>query len=89
MVFKQTKIRVFRWAFYYAMEEEMAIDSKKEHPGDFVVVEGVDGAGKSTVIQILVEKIKESIPDREVVAVRLPDGAIREILLRRESPLTD
>lgn len=67
----------------------MNVRKEKQFPGDFVVIEGVDGAGKSTVVNVLVQKVQAALPDREVVRVRTPDGPIRKVLLEREFPLTD
>lgn len=65
----------------------MKLKVNKEYPGTLVVVEGVDGAGKSTVVNVLHEKIQKAFPDREVFRMRLPDGPIRKILLDRPYPL--
>jgi dTMP kinase len=48
-----------------------------------IVVEGVDGAGKTVASKILREKLQAAHPDREVVNCRAPDGPIREVLLNR------
>lgn len=74
----------------------MSIRKNKQYPGTFVVIEGVDGAGKTTVVgklEYILKQIFSSANDehdaREVVRVRAPSGAIRDILLNREFPLTD
>jgi dTMP kinase len=51
--------------------------------GVFIVVEGVDGAGKSTALKIIAEQIKQKYPQRNVVCYRTPNGPIREVLLNR------
>ena len=55
-------------------------------PGLFVVLEGGDGAGKSTQIRLLVEHLAGQHAGREVVVTREPGGTdlgrrIRELLL--------
>ena len=67
----------------------MNIRKNKQYPGSFIVIEGVDGAGKSTVVNLLMERVKAAVPDREVVHVRTPDGPIRKVLLDREFHLSD
>lgn len=51
-------------------------------PGCFVVLEGADGAGKSTLSQSLVQRMKES--GLEVVSVREPGGTPVAEALRAE-----
>lgn len=61
----------------------------------FVVVEGVEGSGKSTLVQALAKGLRDD--GHEVVATREPGGtplgdAVREIFLKREiaiSPLAE
>lgn len=65
----------------------MKLKVNKDYPGTLVVVEGIDGAGKTTAIEILHKKVQEAFPDREVFRMRLPDGPIRKILLDRPYPL--
>lgn len=67
----------------------MNVRKNKQYPGVFVLVEGVDGAGKTTVVGKLEAIMREKLTDREIVRVRTPDGPIRNILLNREFPLTD
>lgn len=55
----------------------------KNPTGTLVVVEGIDGAGKSTVVNTLHAKVQAAFPEREVFRMRLPDGPIRKILLER------
>ncbi len=62
--------------------------SKKR--GKFIVIEGVDGAGKSTCLDYLKDKLR----GKPIVWTREPGGTaigmnIREILLRRESAKMD
>ena len=61
----------------------------------FITFEGTEGAGKSTLIRALADKLRESVPGREVLVTREPGGvavaeSIREILLRDSmDPLTE
>lgn len=55
----------------------------------FIVLEGVDGSGKSTQAKNIVEYIRENYPNRKIVLTREPGGtfmhvseSIREILLK-------
>lgn len=61
----------------------------KPYPGTLVLVEGVDGAGKTTVVGKLEAILRDKLPGRGLTRVRTPDGPIRNILLNREHPLTD
>lgn len=69
----------------------MKLKRNKDYPGTLVVVEGIDGAGKSTVINVLHDKVQRAFPNREVFRMKTPDGPIRKILLdkkeREEFPL--
>lgn len=47
------------------------------------VVEGVDGAGKTHVAQLLKTSMMTHYPQVEIVNCRAPDGPIREVLLNR------
>jgi len=64
------------------------IRTNPKYPGKFIAIEGVDGAGKSTVVNTLHQLIQEAVPGQEVVRLRAPDGPIRKVLLEREYPLT-
>lgn len=65
--------------------------------GRFIVLEGPEGAGKSTVLQELVRALQAGSPGLEVVCTREPGGtplgdAIREVLLDPDhtvSPLAE
>ena len=57
----------------------------------FIVLEGVDGSGKSTQAKNIVEYIRENYPNRKIVLTREPGGtfmhvseSIREILLKND-----
>lgn len=57
----------------------------------FIVLEGVDGSGKSTQAKSIVEYIRENYPNRKIVLTREPGGtfmhvseSIREILLKND-----
>lgn len=52
----------------------------------FIVLEGVDGSGKSTQAKLLFENLKKANPDREVILTREPGGSkgaeeIRKLIL--------
>jgi len=56
------------------------------HPGFFISVEGIDGAGKSTHIEAFAKLLQESFPERNVVLTREPGGTplgeqLRNLLL--------
>ncbi len=56
-------------------------------PGKFITLEGVDGAGKSTHLDFIAERLRQ--PGREVVVTREPGGTplgeeLRTLLLNRE-----
>jgi dTMP kinase len=61
----------------------------------FITFEGTEGAGKSTLIRVLAERIRRDLPGTEVVVTREPGGVtvaerIREILLHHPmAPLTE
>ena len=65
----------------------------------FIVLEGVDGSGKSTQAKLLFENLKKANPDREVILTREPGGSkgaeeIRKLILggtdaNRWSPETE
>ncbi|MFM2415137.1 MAG: hypothetical protein RI911_830 [Candidatus Parcubacteria bacterium] len=64
------------------MAKKSAITTTKKQQGVFIVVEGMDGAGKDTQIEFL----KEYLKGRDVVYVREPGGtpqseAIRAVIL--------
>jgi dTMP kinase len=61
----------------------MKLKQNKDYPGTLIVFEGIDGAGKTTVVDIMFKKVQEAFPDREVFRMRTPDGPIRKILLER------
>lgn len=55
-------------------------------PGLFISFEGIDGAGKSTHIQVFAEALGQKYPQKEIVLTREPGGTalgekLREILL--------
>lgn len=59
--------------------------------GTFIVVEGIDGAGKSTQIKNMVKYISSLYPDKKIILTREPGGTnnplgeqIRELLLNNE-----
>lgn len=59
--------------------------------GLFIVVEGIDGAGKSTQIKNIVEEISKICPNKKVILTREPGGTdnplgeqIRELLLNNK-----
>lgn len=63
-----------------------------KYPGNFIAVEGIDGAGKTHVVQILKELFAQKYPDKEVIAIRAPGGnpiseMIRSILLTETSKM--
>jgi len=65
---------------------------KKEYPGTFIVLDGPEGAGKTTQVRLLVEWLKES--GRQATAVRDPGSTpvserIREVLLDSSIPAMD
>jgi len=49
----------------------------------FLIVEGVDGAGKTLASKILKERLQLHAPHSEIVNCRAPDGPIRDVLLNR------
>lgn len=51
----------------------------------FIVFEGVDFVGKTTVSKMLHAKLARMFPTKQVVWHRAPDGPIREVLLNRDS----
>jgi dTMP kinase len=58
---------------------------KRDYPGAFISLEGVDGSGKSSLIPLLEAQLKEKYPNRELVLTREPGGtkvgeAIRKVL---------
>ncbi len=62
---------------------------KPEKTGVFITFEGVEGAGKTTNIEFIAEKIKET--GQKIVLTREPGGtkigeAIRDILLSKDLP---
>lgn len=65
--------------------------SKNEPPrGRFIVVDGCEGTGKSTILR----KLRELLPESSTVFIREPGGTaigeqIRSLLLDRESKLDD
>lgn len=57
----------------------------------FIVLEGVDGSGKSTQAKLLFENLKKANPDREVILTREPGGSkgaeeIRKLILGELMP---
>lgn len=57
----------------------------------FIVLEGLDGSGKSTQANNIIEYIKELYPDKKIIATREPGGtfmhvseSIREVLLQND-----
>lgn len=55
-------------------------------PGFFITFEGIDGSGKTTQINLLVDNLKKKFPEREIVVSREPGGTslgngLREIIL--------
>lgn len=64
--------------------------NQKKYSGNFIAVEGIDGAGKTQVVKILKELFAQKYPDKEVIAIRAPGGTaisekIRSILLTDET----
>ena len=62
-----------------------------KNKGIFIVVEGIDGAGKSTQIKNITEYISRICPDRKVILTREPGGTnnplgekIRDLLLNNK-----
>lgn len=66
-------------------------------PGLFVALEGGEGAGKSSVINLLSDKIEQRLPNQEIVLTREPGNSsigvdIRNILLHNDEkvhPVTE
>ena len=53
----------------------------------FIVVEGIDGSGKTTISRMLQEKLSTLLKPRRVVWHRAPEGPIRDLLLNRTTTI--
>ncbi len=48
--------------------------NRKPEAGFFITLEGGEGCGKSTQLELLALALKEMMPDREIIATRSPGG---------------
>lgn len=68
------------------------ITSSNNSPGFLISFEGIDGAGKSTHLELFVKMLRERFVDREVILTREPGGTVlgeklRELLLHEDMHL--
>lgn len=65
------------------------MDENKKYPGTLIVIEGIDGAGKTAVSELMFQELQKRLGTDKVIRMRTPDGPIRHILLQRPYTLTD
>lgn len=48
-----------RWKIYHDIAERMVVADRHQYPGRFIVLDGIDGAGKSTAARLLADRLKQ------------------------------